>query len=257
MLRNKVLKSPSGFIDSNITYKEAHAIHKTVFEDNGLPIEAWTLEPVFKVTPENEQERDWQEMLDTAGNPWAELKIAIKIHNKMIDKLLSGHESEKEGISGWVDSAATLDNVGAVVSVLSEEIGKEITLPECYPNSMLCEMNWRPSVSESIFDNFFAENQRFKNSEFSYNAPTLSRYLTDYHMDRPYYGLPETGLFGGSSYNSPFNSSFSASSGIDRLANMMSSNRSLGEFGFGHFYSPSRTFNFDSSASFGGFGGRW
>ena len=252
LLKNKVLNSPYGFIDSNINHKEVYAIHETVFKKHGLPIEAWTLEPVFKVTPENERERDWQDMLGAAGEPWSELKIANKIRNKMIDKLLSGPESEKKGISDWVDSTVTFNNAGAVVSVLTDEMTKDLPMTVCFPD-LTCEIRRYNFVENFVFDN----RELFNIGEFSYNAPMPSRYLTDYHMDRPSYGLPESGLFGGSSYNSPFNSSFSPSSGIDRLANMMSSNRSLGEFGFGDFYSPSRSFDFGSNLSFGGFGHRW
>ena len=268
ILESRLKKSDLGVIYGDINHKEASKFHERVFKKYGLPPSAWTLEPVFKFMPEYKREGYWQNTLRSAGNPFDELLLSINTLDFMLDQLKDAPALAQPEIHQWLWAVSDIDNIGVVGGVIGDELIEklieirdwvtDLPLSTCYPNSMLCEMNWRPNVSESFVENFVFDNRELFNiGEFSYNAPMPSRYLTDYHMDRPSYGLPESGLFGGSSYNSPFNSSFSPSSGIDRLANMMSSNRSLGEFGFGDFYSPSRSFDFGSNLSFGGFGHRW
>ena len=140
--------------------------------------------------------------------------VCSKFHKNVFEKYGLPPVSAQPERYQWLWAVSDIDNIDTVDSVIGNKLIEKLIeirdwvtglpLSECYPNSILCEMNWRPNLFESLIADYFAENHRFNNSEFGYNAPIPSRYLTDYHMDRPSYGLPESGLFGGPSYNSSF-----------------------------------------------------
>ena len=60
--------SLTGIIYGDIGHKQAEQFHNSVFEMHGLPPEAWTLYPVYKVLPKNQHEGHWQSTLNSAGN---------------------------------------------------------------------------------------------------------------------------------------------------------------------------------------------
>lgn len=62
----------NGIVSSDVSFKDMRSFHETVFKDNGLTIDNWTLEEPMRLIGKyfgaEEQERRWQEISKTEGD---------------------------------------------------------------------------------------------------------------------------------------------------------------------------------------------
>ena len=66
------------YVDRDITGTEARSFHTRIFDANGLTIDAWTLNAIIEIlhNPKNIEDY-WKEVLGSAGDPDAEIGLAV------------------------------------------------------------------------------------------------------------------------------------------------------------------------------------
>ncbi|HGN1706588.1 TPA: serine protease [Providencia rettgeri] len=206
-------KAGEAEISGDINHKEAMMFHERVFEKYKLPADAWTLQPVFDVTPdETTREAYWQKALDAVGNTEKEAELSLWTLNMMFDGLYSASASKQPQIHRWLGRVADLDNVVAGIQISLKntygffETPKYVINPY-YIKALVYETG-NPLIDRgtnrfSFWDFPYDDNDRFSvqtdwrgKIEFIHKNP-----LSEYYLERPDYVLPETGLFDSSSIN--------------------------------------------------------
>ena len=69
---SKKIDGTTGYVQDDITFKDAKDIHDQTFGDHGLSPDTWTLNEPFKNYSEAEQEAIWKGILKDASNPWGD-----------------------------------------------------------------------------------------------------------------------------------------------------------------------------------------
>ncbi|WP_275076560.1 serine protease [Providencia rettgeri] len=200
-------------ISGDINHKEGMTFHERVFEQHKLPIEAWTLQPVFDVLP-NEETREvyWQKALDAVGNIEKETELSLGTLNMMFDGLYLSSASKQPQIHSWLRRVADLDNAVDGIQISLKNTYDFFETPKCiittdYIKSLTYETG-NPLIDRgtnrfSFWDFPSGDNNRFSvqtdwrgQTEFEHKNP-----LSDYYLEKPDYMLPETGLFDSPSIN--------------------------------------------------------
>lgn len=92
-------------------------MHNNVFPSLGFVPDAWTLNSVFNVMANDEiRERYWTEILESAGDPVAEVLIFIKTETFMATASVMGNADVKAVTHSWrsrVDTPSTFTAVGS------------------------------------------------------------------------------------------------------------------------------------------------
>lgn len=97
-----------GTIQRDVTAQEAWNFHSQVFDSMGLDVSAWTLDAVFQVLADDASRQSyWEAVLNSAGNPVAEVKLALDTHTMMSWALGFGAGDSKGAAEGWLDNADT------------------------------------------------------------------------------------------------------------------------------------------------------
>ncbi|AKP34862.1 S8 family serine peptidase [Yersinia aleksiciae] len=240
MLQSR-LDSRTGTIYGDINHKQAEKFHYIVLNKYGLPPEAWTLNPVLKVMPENFREGYWQDTLNAAGKPAKEIWLSYYTTKYMFDKLSTSEAVDQPEIRIWLKTVSDIDNLGAVASALGNQLFTSDEAPPVSTQQCNIDISITPSplATQRITD----EDQARRDVANGYlvNKPTHSlsftdgtldktdfasvqmgsmasggirpgeiqldpntqpsRYLSEYYLERPYYLLPETGLFDAATLN--------------------------------------------------------
>jgi Ca2+-binding RTX toxin-like protein len=76
---SSIADANNGIVDREITAAEAWRFHAEIFGSDNLPVEAWTLDAVFKAIDDPAAvEAYWEKVLNSAGDPSAELMLALQ-----------------------------------------------------------------------------------------------------------------------------------------------------------------------------------
>ncbi|MEX6664096.1 hypothetical protein [Pseudomonas sp. W2-17] len=106
-----------GVVNRDINHREAWDVHNNVFPSLGFVPDAWTLNSVFNVMGNDEmRERYWTEILESAGDPVAEVLIFIKTETFMATASVIGNADVKAVTNSWrsrVDTPSTFAAVGS------------------------------------------------------------------------------------------------------------------------------------------------
>lgn len=113
-----------GIVSTDITHKEAWSFHSKVFNNNGLPADAWTLNSVFTVMTENSREGYWQNVLDSAGSVAKELALSAGTDKLMSLATQIGTADTRQAASGWINRVDSPSGVATVVSSLGAQFYK-------------------------------------------------------------------------------------------------------------------------------------
>lgn len=94
-------------LSADITVDEAWAFHKEVFDSNGLSVEAWTLNAVLLMIPENTRGTYWDSVLGSAGDLKKELILAVSTFQMMTLATTLGTVQNREIAKSWNDIAGS------------------------------------------------------------------------------------------------------------------------------------------------------
>jgi hypothetical protein len=103
-----------GEVIRDINHQEAWELHNKVFNEFGISPDAWTLNSVFKLMPSDSvREAYWQEVLASAGNPGAELLMALRTQTFMATASAIGSPEAKLIANKWLSRVDTLSTYRA------------------------------------------------------------------------------------------------------------------------------------------------
>lgn len=200
-------------INGDINHEEAMVFHENVFSKHGLPTEAWTLQLVFDVLPDEEmREVYWQKALEAVGNTEKEAELSLGILNTMVDSMYDAPASKQPQIHRWLRRVADIDNVYDSGIITLKNTYDFFDSPKVYVDmdyiKGLTYETGNPLIDKgtnrfSFWDFPSGDNNRFSvqtdwrgQTEFEHKNP-----LSDYYLEKPDYILPETGLFDSPSIN--------------------------------------------------------
>lgn len=200
-------------INGDINHEEAMVFHENVFNKHGLPVEAWTLQLVFDVLPDEEtREVYWQKALEAVGNTEKEAELSLGILNTMVDSMYDAPASKQPQIHRWLRRIADIDNIYDSGIITLKNTYDFFDLPKVYVDmdyiKGLTYETGNPLIDRgtnrfSFWDFPSGDNNRFSvqtdwrgQTEFEHKNP-----LSDYYLEKPDYMLPETGLFDSPSIN--------------------------------------------------------
>ncbi|WP_265717139.1 serine protease [Providencia rustigianii] len=211
-LRNRLQNSVTEII-GDINYKEAMAFHERVFERYKLPAEAWTLQPVFNVIPdEKDREVYWQKALDAVGDTEKEAELSLSTMNIMFESLYDAPANKQLQTHRWMRRVIDIDNaVDSVTITLKKTYGffespsLEIGLNEA--RALVYETG-NPLIDRGTNRLSFWDHPSENSDKYSTQTDWVGQTefehknrLTEYYLERPAYILPETGLFNSPSVN--------------------------------------------------------
>ncbi len=113
-----------GIVSADITHDEAWSFHRKVFNNNGLPADAWTLNAVFQVMGEGSRESYWQSVLESAGSVWRELELSAGTDKLMSLATRIGTAETKQAATSWINRVDSPSGVGTVVSSVGDQVYK-------------------------------------------------------------------------------------------------------------------------------------
>ena len=120
-VRDKVLATTR-----EINYIEVWEFHNKVFKNAGYSADAWTLNSVLSVMPEDKREEYWQRVLSSAGDAQAELELAADTYVFMHIMLLKGSQVDRQMAAGWIRRVESLENVSAIIELGTVKIAHGI-----------------------------------------------------------------------------------------------------------------------------------
>lgn len=207
------LKNGVTEITGDINYKEAMAFHERVFKKYKLPAEAWTLQPVFNVIPdEKDREVYWQKALDAVVDTEKEAELSLSTMNIMFESLYDSPANKQLQTHRWMRRVIDIDNAVDTVTLtfkktygffespsLRIDLNEALALAYETGNPLIDRGTNRLSFwdypSENI-DKYSIQTDWVGQTDFEHKDR-----LSEYYLERPAYILPETGLFNSPSAN--------------------------------------------------------
>lgn len=99
---------PNGEVNRDINWQEAREFHEEGFTENGLAIDAWTLNEVFNLLGESaDNQKYWDKVLDSAGDTTKELELAVETLGLMV----YGVDNGDPRAAVWLSRMATWDGL--------------------------------------------------------------------------------------------------------------------------------------------------
>ncbi|MEJ3647280.1 hypothetical protein WDZ55_17920 [Pseudomonas bubulae] len=108
----------------DINYQEVWKFHSDVFVSAGYSADAWTLNSVFTVLPEENRQDYWQRVLGSAGDTKAELELAAETYALMHIMALSASSEGRQMAARWIRRIESIENSGASVKLGSAKLVK-------------------------------------------------------------------------------------------------------------------------------------
>jgi len=96
----------NGVVTRDITHQEAWEFHSKVFNEHGLSVNAWTLNIPFSLMDVEDRERYWQDVLNSAGDPQAEILLSARTAQFMAYAYLFGDGEQITAARLWFDRMA-------------------------------------------------------------------------------------------------------------------------------------------------------
>ncbi|HEQ1858761.1 TPA: serine protease [Providencia alcalifaciens] len=207
------LKNGATEITGDINYKEAMIFHERVFKKYKLPAEAWTLQPVFNVIPdEKDREVYWQKALDAVGDTEKEAELSLSTMNIMFESLYEAPANKQLQTHRWMRRVIYIDNAVDTMTLtfkktygffespsLKIDLNEALALAYETGNPLIDRGTNRLSFwdypSENI-DKYSIQTDWVGQTDFEHKDR-----LSEYYLERPAYVLPETGLFDSPSVN--------------------------------------------------------
>lgn len=200
-------------IYGDINHEEVMWFHEFVFDMHKLPAEAWTLQPVFNVIPdEKDREVYWQNALDAVGYTEKEAELSLSTMNIMFESLYDAPANKQLQTHRWIRRVIDIDNaIDGVMISLKNTYGFFV--------SPTLEVDL-DDAQALVYETGNPLIDRGTNRLSFWDLPPQSRYeyylqpdwvgqtefehfdrLSEYYLERPTYILPETGLFDSPSVN--------------------------------------------------------
>ncbi len=173
-----------GVVSTDITHSEAWNFHSKVFNSNGLPADAWTLNSVFTVLGESSREGYWQNVLDSAGSVPKELELSAGTDKLMSLATQIGTAETRQAASRWINRVDSPSGVATVVSSLGAQfyrwarglIVDESTATSTTPVSNLIDIDINPNPQPQQHIQGESKAQQDVANGYIQNAATHSIY---------------------------------------------------------------------------------
>lgn len=183
--QDRLDKSPTGIIYGDIDHEQAAQFHNSVFKKHGLPPEAWTLYPVYKVLPKNQHGGHWQSTLNSAGNSADELLLSFNSVKIMVDALSTSPASDQPMIHNWLNIVMDADNLGAAAGAIGNQLfsSDEEVAPV---STEMCPIDINITPTPQAVQRIADEDQAQRDVTNGYlvNKPTHSFSFTDGSLDK-------------------------------------------------------------------------
>ncbi|CNL27137.1 putative serine protease [Yersinia aldovae] len=183
--QDRLDKSPTGIIYGDIGHEQAAQFHNSVFEMHGLPPEAWTLYPVYKVLPKNQHGGHWQSTLNSAGNSADEILLSFNTVKIMVDALSTSSASDQPMIHNWLNIVMDVDNLGAAAGAIGNQLfsSDEEVAPV---STEMCPIDINITPTPQAVQRIADEDQARRDVTNGYlvNKPTHSFSFTDGSLDK-------------------------------------------------------------------------
>ena len=112
---DSIASGNDGSVDREINSEEVLQFHTQVFEANGLPIQAWTLDSIFKIINDSSEiEAYWDKVLESAGHADKELELAFETMGLMYHSYDTGNSVLES--STWLGHMISFDSVWSTLS---------------------------------------------------------------------------------------------------------------------------------------------
>jgi Ca2+-binding RTX toxin-like protein len=112
---SSIASDNDGSVDREINSEEVLQFHTQVFEANGLPIQAWTLDSIFKIINDSSKiEAYWGRVLESAGHADKELELAFETMGLMYHSYDTGSNVLES--STWLGHMISFDSVWSTLS---------------------------------------------------------------------------------------------------------------------------------------------
>ncbi len=112
---DSIASGNDGSVDREINSEEVLQFHTQVFEANGLPIQAWTLDSIFKIIKDSSEiEAYWDKVLESAGHADKELELAFETMGLMYHSYDTGNSVLES--STWLGHMISFDSVWSTLS---------------------------------------------------------------------------------------------------------------------------------------------
>lgn len=101
----------------DINHREVWAFHNKVFTAAGYTAEAWTLNSVLSVMPEDGREAYWQRVLASAGDAQAELDLAVDTYVQMHFMAFDASNENRQMAARWIRRIESIKTASAIVEL--------------------------------------------------------------------------------------------------------------------------------------------